>query len=161
MLIPLFRQEDHWHLVFTRRTEHVENHKGQVSFPGGAADDGDGDAVQTALRETFEEIGIPPDCVRVLGQMAPMATVTGFCITPVVGVVCWPYALKPAEVEVQRVFTVPLAWLADPNHRSMRPHTRRDGSTDLVVFFDRYDDELIWGVTGTITVEFIRLLLEG
>jgi 8-oxo-dGTP pyrophosphatase MutT (NUDIX family) len=159
VLIPLFHMESRWHIVYTHRTERVMNHKGQVSFPGGAADPGDRDAVQTALRETFEEIGIPTDCVKVLGQMSPMPTVTGFIITPVVGVVCWPYELHPAEIEVERVFQVPLAWLADPAKCEERLYTRSNGTSEMVVFYQPYDGELIWGATARITLDFIKLLL--
>ena len=159
VLIPLFRLEERWHLVYTHRTEKVMNHKGQVSFPGGAADPDDLDAIQTALRETDEEIGIPADCVQVLGQMTPMPTVTGFIITPVVGVVCWPYELRPAEIEVERVFHVPLVWLANPSNREERPYTRSNGTSELVVFFQPYDGELIWGATARITLDFIRILI--
>jgi len=158
VLIPLFRMESRWYLVYTHRTERVMNHKGQVSFPGGAADPEDQDAVQTALRETYEEIGIPTDCVQVLGQMSPMPTVTGFIITPVVGVVCWPYELRPAEVEVERVFQVPLAWLANPANREERLYTRSNGTSEMVVFYQPYDGELIWGATARITLDFIKIL---
>ena len=158
VLIPLFRMESRWYLVYTHRTEKVMNHKGQVSFPGGAADPGDRDAIQTALRETFEEIGIPTDCIQVLGQMAPMPTVTGFIITPVVGVVCWPYELRPAEIEVERVFQVPLGWLADVANREERLYTRSNGTSEMVVFYQPFDGEVIWGATARITLDFIKLL---
>jgi 8-oxo-dGTP pyrophosphatase MutT (NUDIX family) len=158
VLIPLFRMEERWHLVYTHRTEKVMNHKGQVSFPGGAADPDDRDAVQTALRETYEEIGIPTECVQILGQMMPMPTVTGFIITPVVGVVCWPYELHPAEIEVERVFHVPLAWLADPANWEERLYTRSNGTSEMVVYYQPYDGELIWGATARITLDFIKIL---
>jgi tRNA (adenine57-N1/adenine58-N1)-methyltransferase catalytic subunit len=92
--VPLVWQDEEWHVLFTRRTDRVESHKGQVSFPGGACDDGETTPEQTALREAEEEIGINPADVRVLGQAQPMITVSSFRVSPVVGVMKWPYAFK-------------------------------------------------------------------
>ena len=105
VLIPLAWFEDEWHLLYTRRTDKVETHKGQVSFPGGACDPGEETPEQTALREADEEIGMHPQDVRVLGRLAPMITITSFRVTPVVGVVKWPYAFRVENAEVARVFT--------------------------------------------------------
>lgn len=87
VLIPLAWFENEWHLLYTRRTNKVESHKGQVSFPGGACDPGEETPEQTALREAEEEIGVRPQDVRVLGRLAPMVTITSFRVTPVVGIV--------------------------------------------------------------------------
>jgi len=81
------RQDGEWHLLFTRRSDSVENHKGQVSFPGGACDGGETTPEETALREAQEEIGIEPRQVRVLGRLNSMLTITSFMVTPVVGVI--------------------------------------------------------------------------
>ncbi|HEX2698567.1 MAG TPA: CoA pyrophosphatase, partial [Anaerolineales bacterium] len=117
VLVPLVWQDDEWHLLFTRRTDRVESHKGQVSFPGGACDEGESTPEQTALRETREEIGMDPHQVRVLGRLANMITITSFRVTPVVGVIQWPAVFKVGEHEVARIFTIPLNWLADRNNR--------------------------------------------
>ena len=90
VLVPLVWQDDEWHLLYTRRTDKVESHKGQVSFPGGACDEGETTPEQTALREAEEEIGISPKDVKVLGRLANLITITYFRVTPVVGVVKWP-----------------------------------------------------------------------
>src|SRR5215213_7559616 len=87
VLVPLVWQEDEWHLLFTHRTDKVESHKGQVSFPGGACDEGETTPEQTALREVDEEIGIAPSDVRVLGRLTTLITITYFRVTPVVGVI--------------------------------------------------------------------------
>lgn len=158
VLIPLLRVEEEWQILFTRRTDRVETHKGQVAFPGGACDHGDADRVSTALRETHEEIGVPPDAVRVLGLMRPMPTVTGFLVTPVVGVMRWPLPLQLEECEVSRVFQVPLNWLLDPANHTERLYTRSNGSSEMVVFYQPYDGETIWGVTGRIVADFLSLL---
>lgn len=158
VLVPLFKQDDHWHLLFTRRTDRLVNHRGQVAFPGGAADPGDRDEIETALRETREEIGMLVDCIRVLGKMPVFPTVSGFAITPVVSLVCWPVELHPAELEVERIFSVPLAWLAASENVEQRLYQRANGSSDMVWFFRHYAGELIWGVTAQIVVDFLSIL---
>ncbi len=114
VLLPLVWWKEGWHLVFTRRTEVVENHKGQVSFPGGGCEVGESTPEQTALREAGEEIGLDPADVRLLGKLNEVLTITRYRVTPVVGVMPWPYAIRPEPAEVERVFTIPLDWLADP-----------------------------------------------
>ncbi len=160
VLIGLFQQEDDgWEVLFTRRTDHLVRHKGQVAFPGGAVEVEDRDAIDTALREANEEIGLPGDCANVLGCMDTMVTVTGFCITPVVAILCWPFELRPAAAEVGRVFSVPLVWLADPDNREERLYTRSNGSQEMVIFFKPFDGEIIWGATAHILVDFLEILL--
>jgi len=155
VLVPLVWQDDEWHLLYTRRTDTVESHKGQVSFPGGACDDGETTAEQTALREADEEIGINPNDVTVLGRLADMITVTYFQVTPVVGVVKWPTVFRVGEDEVARVFTIPLGWLANPSNRWQfeRPETKRG-----LIAYHPYDGELLWGATARMTVDFLEIL---
>ena len=111
VLVPLAFSGSEWHLLFTRRTDRVQSHKGQVSFPGGACDDGETTPEQTALREAEEEIGMQRGDVQVLGRLSQLITISSFRITPVVGVIPFPYAFKVAGIEVARVFTIPLLWL--------------------------------------------------
>jgi 8-oxo-dGTP pyrophosphatase MutT (NUDIX family) len=155
VLIPLAWFEHEWHLLYTRRTDKVETHKGQVSFPGGACDPGEETPEQTALREAEEEVGIHPQDVRVLGRLAPMITITSFRVTPVVGVVRWPYAFRVENAEVARVFTMPLAWLADKNNRwEFKMPGRKYG----LIVYHPYDGELLWGATAIMTDTFMKLL---
>jgi 8-oxo-dGTP pyrophosphatase MutT (NUDIX family) len=155
VLIPLVCWEGDWHLLFTRRTDLVEHHKGQVSFPGGATDPGDESPEQTALRELEEEIGVLPVDVRVLGRMGEYLTVTNFRVTPVVGTIPWPYCFKVHTLEVGRVFTVPLAWLAERENRL--EFTRQETGRGVVVFLP-YDGEWVWGATARMTVIFLEAL---
>lgn len=155
VLVPLVWQDEEWHLLYTRRTDKVESHKGQVSFPGGSCDDGETTPEQTALRETEEEIGIRPQDVRVLGRLANLITITYFRVTPVVGVVKWPNVFRVGEHEVARVFTVPLGWLANPSNRWQ--FERSDLKRALIAYHP-YDGELVWGATARITVDFLNIL---
>jgi 8-oxo-dGTP pyrophosphatase MutT (NUDIX family) len=158
VLIPLLCDGDHWQLLFIRRTETVQDHKGQVSFPGGAYEPEDTDMQATALRETSEEVGIPPSEINLLGTMPVFNTISSFAITPVVGQIPWPYPLTPQPAEVSRVFTIPVEWLADPAHWSEKPYVRPNGREEKVIFFEKYDGELLWGITARITLDFLKLL---
>ncbi len=155
VLIPLALVDGDWQVLFTRRTDIVEHHKGQVSFPGGATDPGDADPEATALREAQEEIGLRPEDVRVLGRLSEMQTVTNFLVTPVVAVFPWPYTFTVHTIEVSRVFTMPLKWLAD--HDNWQEFIRKETQRSVITYFP-YDGELLWGVTGRMTVEFIRAI---
>ena len=155
VLIPLLWQDDQWSLLFTRRTDHVESHKGQVSFPGGGCDEGEITPEETALREAQEEIGLDPKNVRVLGRLANMITITSFHVTPVVGVIEWPTVFTVGAHEVARIFTIPLYWLADTRNRWEFPVPDRNRS---LIAFHPYDGELLWGATARMTVDFLRVL---
>jgi 8-oxo-dGTP pyrophosphatase MutT (NUDIX family) len=155
VLVPLLRQDGEWHLLYTRRTEQVDSHKGQVSFPGGACDDGETTPEQTALREAQEEIGLSPEKVRILGLLNPMLTITSFLITPVVGVIPWPTVFRPEQAEVARIFTMPLKWLAERSNRWEFNMLGRDYS---VIVFHPFDGEILWGATARMTVDFIDIL---
>lgn len=155
VLVPLVFFQDEWHILYTRRTDRVESHKGQVSFPGGACDEGETTPEQTALREADEEIGIRPGDVKVIGRLSRMVTISKYRVSPVVGVVPFPYAYKTSGSEVARVFTIPLLWLADRNHywEFSLPGTQR-----TVIAYHPYDGELLWGATARMTVNFLKIL---
>lgn len=155
VLVPLVWHDDEWHLLFTRRTDRVESHKGQVSFPGGACDEGETTPEQTALREADEEIGIQPTDIKVLGRLANLITISYFRVTPVVGVVKWPTVFRVGEHEVARVFTIPLAWLANESNRWQFDIPGRNRS---VIAYHPYDGELLWGATARMTVDFLKVL---
>jgi 8-oxo-dGTP pyrophosphatase MutT (NUDIX family) len=155
VLVPLVQLEDEWQLLFTRRTERVESHKGQVSFPGGACDKGETTPEQTALRESHEEIGLDPADVTVLGRLGRMITVSSYRVSPVVGVVPWPYAFKVAGIEVARIFTIPLTWLADRNN--YWEFFARDSDRSLIAYHP-YDGEILWGATARMTVNFLKTI---
>lgn len=154
VLLPLTYFQNEWHILFTRRTDKVESHKGQVSFPGGASDNGE-TPEQTALRETFEEIGIDPKDINVIGHLSKMITISKFQVSPIVGVIPFPYAFKIQNAEVARVFTIPVLWLADKNNYwEFRLHNPNRS----VIAYHPYDGELLWGATARMTVNFLKTL---
>lgn len=155
VLVPLTYHQDEWHILYTRRTDRVESHKGQVSFPGGACDDGETTPEQTALREAEEEIGMNPADVKVLGRLSQMITISSFRVSPIVGVIPWPYAFRVAGVEVARVFTIPLLWLA--NRNNYWEFSLRESERSLIAYHP-YDGELLWGATARMTVSFLKTI---
>lgn len=155
VLVPLTFYQGEWHVLYTRRTEKIESHKGQVSFPGGACDDGEITPEQTALREADEEIGMKPADVDVLGRLGDMITISSFRVTPVVGVFQWPYVFRAGGVEVARVFTIPLLWLADKKNYWEFSIGQPDRK---VIAYHPYDGELLWGATARMTVNFLETL---
>ena len=158
VLVPLLWADDRWSLLFTRRTETVNSHKGQVSFPGGAADPEDASPEATALREAFEEIGLLAEDVRIFGRLLSRPTISSFLITPVVGRVRWPGDFHVSPQEVSRVFTIPLDWLADPDKREERPRTTPGGYYEKIIFYQPYDGEILWGITARITLDLLIVL---
>ncbi|WP_375428265.1 CoA pyrophosphatase [uncultured Sphingomonas sp.] len=143
-------------VILTLRAASMRTHAGQIAFPGGRIDAGDRDAVAAALREAEEEIGLPAPLVQVAGAADRYRTVTGFDVTPVIGVVPPDLPLRPAEAEVAAVFEAPFAFLLDrANH--VRAHTdwrgrRRD-------FWEiRWGDHRIWGATAAMIVNLARRL---
>ncbi|MBI3152977.1 MAG: CoA pyrophosphatase [Chloroflexi bacterium] len=155
VLVPLTFYGDEWHILFTRRTDRVESHKGQVSFPGGACDEGETSPEQTALREAEEEIGMNPADVKVLGRLSQLITISSFRVSPIVGVIPWPYAFRVAGIEVARIFTIPLLWLA--NRNNYWEFSLRESERSLIAYHP-YDGELLWGATARMTVNFLKTL---
>ncbi|MBF0249915.1 MAG: CoA pyrophosphatase [Alphaproteobacteria bacterium] len=143
-------------VLLTRRTDHLEHHPGQISFPGGHAEDGGGGAEATALREAREEIGLDGERARVLGRLSPYVTRTGFRVTPVVAALTPPLELTPDPHEVAEIFEVPLDHLMDPaNHRL---GTRRAGGAERTFYAIAYRDYDIWGATAGMIVDLHRAL---
>ncbi|MCW5873629.1 MAG: CoA pyrophosphatase [Anaerolineales bacterium] len=159
VLLPLLRQDDEWHLLYILRSVHEgDMHSGQVAFPGGRVEPDDASAAQAALREAQEEINLAPEQVRLLGNLEDFITISSYRVTPVVGVIPWPIKLDPQPGEVQRIFTIPLPWLADPANREERERTAPNGTPVQVVYFSHYDRELLWGITARITLNFLQAL---
>ena len=161
VLVPLFERADGLHVLLTRRTEHVSSHKGQVAFAGGKVDPEDIDRVDTALREAEEEIGLRRTDAQVLGQLDELLTVTQWRITPVVARIPADYVYAPSPREIAEIFSVPLAWLADPanltvEHRETGPVRPGGPGLPFAVYHFHHAGRDIWGATARI----LRNLLE-
>jgi 8-oxo-dGTP pyrophosphatase MutT (NUDIX family) len=148
--------EDGPTLLFTRRTETLARHSGQVSFPGGRSEADDLSPVETALRETFEETGIAPSFITVAGYLDRYLTGTGFDIQPVVGLLADGFALVPDPREVAEIFEVPLAFLCDPANR--RRESRELGGRQRRFYAFTYNGHEIWGATAAIVVNLAERL---
>jgi 8-oxo-dGTP pyrophosphatase MutT (NUDIX family) len=159
VLIPIFSKGGIWHVLYTRRTDSVEDHQGQVSFPGGVIEANDEGPLQAALRETQEEIGIQSEDVHILGALKPHPTVTNFIVVPIVGTIPWPYQFNLNEQEVAVVFSVPLDWLANPDNLEIQEWKPEGPWPSVPVhFFRPYEGEIIWGATARITLSLLKVL---
>jgi len=158
VLIPLIANSQDLAMVFTHRSNNLVRHAGQVSFPGGAREIGDKSPVDTALRETQEEIGLPAEKIEVIGQMYPYNSSTGFCVFPIIGYVQNLKGLK-RNFEVDKLFCVPLIWLNNPEN-SYRADYFNGGQQEhkLLWYFFEFDGETIWGLTAQITKDFLTLI---
>ncbi len=143
-------------VILTQRTETLSKHPGQVAFPGGRIDPEDSDAIAAALREAQEEIGLPPAAVTVIGAVDRYRTVTGFDVTPVLGVVAPDLALVPSEAEVADVFEAPLAFVLDPANQREASHVWRG---EMRHYYEiNWGDRRIWGATAAMLVNLSRRL---
>ena len=159
VLVPLLQQGGAWHLLYILRAQVAGDlHSAQVAFPGGRFEAYETQAEPAALRETYEEIGVDPGSVRLLGRLEDFVTISNYQVTPCIGVIPWPTELKPEPREVQRVFTIPLSWLADPANREERERMAPQGQTLKVIYFQQFGKELLWGVTARITLNFLQAM---
>lgn len=159
VLVLLYPRAGETHLVLTRRTDALENHRGQISFPGGSMDPGE-DAVATALREAMEELGVDPCSLDVLGQLSPLyIPPSDFCIYPVVAAAAEPPAFTPNEDEVAEVLEVSLRHLLAPAARCEELWELR-GQPVRVPFY-AVGAHKVWGATAMVLCELLALLGEG
>ncbi len=135
-------------IMLTKRSSHLKHHPGQIAFPGGKVEPADKGPEDTALRETWEETALPRDKVQLLGRLPMHETVTGFCITPVVGIVAQPFVWRAEFGEVEEIFTVPFAHLAEPSN--YRVQSRRWRGQRRHYWTVPYGPYYIWGATARI-----------
>ena len=157
VLLPLYRHNGDYGVIFTRRSESVPHHRGQMSFPGGGFEAGDGTLRRTALRECEEEIGLQAAHVRVLGQLDDLLTSnSNYLVRPFVGTIPYPYPFIVDRRETASIVEVPLWFLLRHNPRG---EERREfaGREVRSIFFD-YQGHVIWGTTGKILKQFLDLL---
>lgn len=158
VLVPLIIHQELVSLLYTLRSNSLDRHKGQVSFPGGLIEATDSSAIETALRETWEEISIENQSIQVVGQLNPINTSTGYIVYPVIGIVENLEMMNRNRIEVDRIFCIPLEWLCDPSHSRIKEYVTPEGETRPVWFFDVYDGELLWGITAKITKDLLKLI---
>ena len=156
VLVPLVDRQDGLTVLLTKRADHLHDHAGQVSFPGGRIDDADADAVAAALREAEEEVGLPRNRVEIVGRLDTYITRTGFEVTPVIGLVDPPPAFAPDPFEVAEVFEVPLAFIAEPGN-AQRQSREFQGRTRYFYVFP-WQSYYIWGATAGMLVNLADVL---
>lgn len=156
VLLGLVAREGGPHVVLTQRTAHLKDHAGQISLPGGRIEAEDEGPAAAALREAFEEVGLPPAKVEVLGGLRHYDTITGFRIHPIVGWIEPPVAYAPDPFEVAEVFEVPLSFMLEPTNHRRDSYVRNGERRHFYVL--PYEGRYIWGATAGILVNFARLL---
>jgi len=156
VLVPIIERERGLAVLFTQRTEHLAQHAGQISFPGGGIEPDDADAIAAALRETQEEVGISSSLVQPFGYLDCFETISSYCVTPVVGLVEATYTATPDPREVADVFEVPLDFFLDPVNLRRRRIEWRGRSRDIFEF--PYNERNIWGATAAMLLSLVRRL---
>lgn len=156
VLVGLVPRASGWHVLLTRRTEHLPTHAGQISFPGGRLEAVDADAVAGALRETEEELGIQPALVQPMGLLDVYATISAFAVTPVVGLVDPAVQLQPDAREVDEAFEVPVRFLLDRRNLLREERHFRGRMRGYYVY--RYGQHTIWGATAGMLVNLMERL---
>lgn len=159
VLVPLFLKGGEPHVLFTKRTEHLNHHRGEISFPGGVSDPDDPDLLATALRETWEEVGIDPADVEALGELDDFYSVHNYLVTPFVGIFPANYPLKINRWEIDKIIEVPIAHLLRPEIFRVEDWSWK-GRTHPVCFYTYGEDE-IWGLTAAILKQFLDIVFAG
>jgi 8-oxo-dGTP pyrophosphatase MutT (NUDIX family) len=156
VLVPIVERQGGLTILLTQRTDHLSAHAGQISFPGGRMEDIDASVADAALRETEEEVGLHRQHIELVGQLDLYVTRTGFEVTPVVGIVTPPFAIKPDPFEVAEVFEVPLSFIIDPkNHQKQ---SRQYKGIERQFYVLPYEDRYIWGATAGMLVNLSEVL---
>jgi 8-oxo-dGTP pyrophosphatase MutT (NUDIX family) len=158
VLVPIYYKQGQYYILLIKRTEWVKKHKGEISFPGGARDEGDKTLLDTALRECAEEIGLAPEKVEILGELDDEVSVkTNYVITPFVGLIPWPYQFKADGEETEEIIEAPILVLQD---RGYSHQEIRDGKT-VTKYFYNYQGRVIWGATARILNKFLGIFAEA
>lgn len=158
VMILLVKVLDQWNIVYTRRTHGVRTHQGEVSFPGGVFEKSDESLVDTALRETQEEIGIDPAQISILGGLEAHKTHYGLEIHPFVGIMNGAAEFSPNTSEVERIFMVPIRWLKEEGNPHEEEYVVNEQVRRQVIHYADYDGEHLWGITARITKELLAMI---
>jgi 8-oxo-dGTP pyrophosphatase MutT (NUDIX family) len=158
VLVPIVRRPDGLTVLLTQRTEHLTNHAGQVSFPGGRTEEDDSSPIETALRETEEEIGLTRHSVEIIGVLPDHVTASAYVVTPVVGLVTPPFDLTAESNEVADIFEVPLQFLMDGMNHQRMSFDLPDGGGRRSFYAMPYERFFIWGATAGMLRNLFHLL---
>ena len=158
VLVPVIERAPHLTVLLTRRSAELKHHASQICFPGGRMEMTDDSILHTALRETWEEVGIAAHAVDVIGSLDPHPTITGYAVTPVVGLVEPPLQLRIDEREVEVAFEVPLQFLMDPDNVQHAMRTFRGHTIPTVEF--HFGGHRIWGATASMLIKLRKILIE-
>jgi 8-oxo-dGTP pyrophosphatase MutT (NUDIX family) len=155
VLVLLREGPDGPEVFLTQRSEGVRDHKGQVSFPGGATEESDDDATATAMREAAEEVGLDPAAIRLVGRLDDYVTITNYHVTPVVAFGSFD-GLSARTDEIADVFPFPLAFMADPSHVERVPGAGMGRREDIL--FVQFGDRLVWGATARMLNNLLEIV---
>ena len=154
VLLPIYYKQGQYYILFIKRTEWVEKHKGEISFPGGVHEERDKTLLDTALRETAEEIGLPADEVEILGELDDEVSIkTNYVISPFVALFPWPYPFKVDGKETEEIIEAPISALLNKGYSRQEI---RDGET-VTSYFYNYQGRIIWGTTARILKKFLDI----
>jgi len=152
VLVPIYDRDGQYHILFIKRTEWVAKHRGEISFPGGTYEERDGTLLNTALRETAEEINLKPDDVEILGELDDEVSVkTNYIITPFLASIPWPYELEVDGRETEAIIEAPIRSLMDIGYSRQE----LKGSQMETVYYYNYQGRVIWGATARILNKFL------
>ena len=158
VLVPIYDKEGQYHILFIKRTEFVEKHKGEISFPGGVHEERDKTLLDTALRECAEEIGLMAEDVEILGELDDEVSVkTNYVISPFLAHIPWPYQLKVDGKETEEIIEAPISVLRDKGYSRQE---MRDGETATKYFY-HYQGRVIWGATARILNKFLDIFAQA
>ncbi|MEN8196308.1 MAG: CoA pyrophosphatase [Pseudomonadota bacterium] len=156
VLVPLVLRPGGLTVLLTQRTDHLHDHAGQISFPGGRIEEGDATPEAAALRETAEEVGLDPSRVELIGRLDTYVVRTGFEVTPAVGFVHPPFDVNPDPFEVAEVFEVPLAFILDRGNHER--HSREYKGAQRFFYVMQYEDRYIWGATAAMLINLVDIV---
>ena len=156
VLVPLLCKEGSYHILFTKRSDSVRHHKGEISFPGGARDASDADMMRTALREAYEEIGVREKDVEILGRLDDVVTMSDYRVSPFVGVIPYPYALTPSTDEIAELIFLPLKCFFKDGVLGEDFRTYGDRTEKVPIYHS--GEHIIWGATARILRQFLEII---
>ena len=153
VLLPIYDKQGQYYILFIKRTRNVKEHKGEISFPGGAYQDDDRTLLNTALRECAEEIDLMADRVEVLGELDDVVTISNYIISPFVAIIPWPYPFQVDRWETEEIIEIPISALLDKD--CLRQETETVDGKAVTSYFYHYQGRVIWGATARILNQFL------